>query len=697
MIASAHNLRRDIAEGLIRPREKLSPVESSKKYVKVKTPSGGISDWSAELTPYIVEPMNCTASRLYSTVVYVGASQGGKTQGLILGEAAHVVKTDPSDFGIVQTTKETARKFDKTIKRMFRNSPELKKELVPGRGSENTYDKILKDGSIIYQVWPSISNLSGATLKYMLLTDYDRMPQDIDGEGTPYSLAVARTKTFLSKGMTVVESSPGFEILDPTWKPKTPHEAPPCAGILSLFNMGDRRRYYVQCPECKEYYLVPFNERALSFRHERDLLGATLVDIIQDIKYVCTKNGCLYGLNYKRELNKTALWVPEGCEIENNKLQGDPIKSEIASFWHPGVFAAYSNVAAMVKKFLDFHREYDLTGEERNLKTCINTDFGAPYLRQNLVSDKDSDEYKNRAEDVIKKVVPVGVRFLMATIDVQGWGFEVQVIGYGVGNERWIIDRYEISVSERTENGKPVKADPAVYLEDWELITTQVLTASYSLDDNSKRVMQVALTVCDSGGKKGVTARAYDYWRSLKKRGLHKKFALVKGERPKPERPQPTVRRTFPENNDNSAKKANARGEIPLFILNTTVLKDTISNDLNKTEHGKGYIHFPTWLKDSFFEELTAEKRNDDGWINPANARNETFDLLCYGDAAIRIKTIIDGKRLFDWDNPPKWALEWDNNPLVIEKENLETTQQIVEKPKKKKIFKRFEQQDDWL
>lgn len=67
----------------------------------------------------------------------------------------------------------------------------------------------------------------------MALTDYDRFPEDVDGEGDAFSLASKRTTTFMSLGMTLVESSPGREITDTRWKPSLPHEAPPTTGILS--------------------------------------------------------------------------------------------------------------------------------------------------------------------------------------------------------------------------------------------------------------------------------------------------------------------------------------------------------------------------------------------------------------------------------------------------------------------------------
>lgn len=103
---------------------------------------------------------------------------------------------------------------------------------------------MFRDGSFLKIGWPSIIVFSSSDYKRVALTDYDRFPEDIDGEGDGFSLASKRTTTFMSAGMTLAESSPGREITDVKWRRSSPHEAPPTTGILSLYNRGDRRRWY---------------------------------------------------------------------------------------------------------------------------------------------------------------------------------------------------------------------------------------------------------------------------------------------------------------------------------------------------------------------------------------------------------------------------------------------------------------------
>lgn len=97
---------------------------------------------------------------------------------------------------------------------------------------------MFRDGSFLQIGWPSITVFSSSDYKRVALTDYDRFPEDIDGEGDGFSLASKRTTTFMSAGMTLAESSSGREITDVKWRRSSPHEAPPTTGILSLYNRG---------------------------------------------------------------------------------------------------------------------------------------------------------------------------------------------------------------------------------------------------------------------------------------------------------------------------------------------------------------------------------------------------------------------------------------------------------------------------
>lgn len=652
--------------------------DAANQYVRVQS-SSGTTPWDSSLTPYMVEPMNQLTSRYYESVIFVGPARTGKTQGLIDGFVGYMITCDPSDMMITQISQEKAKDFSKLrINRLHRNSPKIGKHLSANKQDDNVFEKYYKAGNVLKIGWPTVKQLSSSEFKYMALTDYDRMPINIDKEGSPFALAQKRTQTYLSRGMTMAESSPGHEVLDPNWQARTPHEAPPTKGILSLYNLGDRRRWYMPCPHCGEYFMPLDGISAFSFEHKRDAFGATETDINGVVGLIATCCGQIIEEKHKSEMNAGGLWVPEGCHIEVDDgephLVGERRNTKSATYWLPGAAAVYQKWTSIVQRYLNASREYDLTGSEETLKATTNVDQGTAYLPRRMMSETSVGDLERRAEDLPKRQVPAEARFLIASVDVQSNRFVVQVVAYGRGYENWLIDRHEIHLSSRTRFDEPLPLDPAGYVEDWDLLIDKVIKRSYPIADDSGRTMAILATACDSGGAAGVTDRAYDFWRKLKSKRLDKRFYLVKGERPRPNSNKATVTKSYPDNTSRSDRKAKARGDVPVWILNTTKLKDSVSADMKREEAGPRYMHYPDWLGLWFYEELVAEIRTVKGWENVRKVRNESFDLYSYAKGVIY--AIMTDKRIkeIDWDNPPLWAGELNNNSHV----NLKIEETIV-------------------
>ena len=129
----------------------------------------------------------------------------------------------------------------------------------------------------------------------------------------------------------------------------------------------------------------------------------------------------------------------------------------------------------------------------------------------------------------------------------------------------------------------------------------------------------------------------------------------------------PRVKLTYPDNASRQDRRANARGEIPVWRLNTTVLKDGVDADLRRTEPGPGYMHFPDWLPAKFYEHLTSEVRSENGWDRiKQGAPNEPWDQCTYGKAGVCIlEESANNRRPIDWKNPPRWAAPWDSNDQI--------------------------------
>ncbi|MCM5500513.1 phage terminase large subunit family protein, partial [Escherichia coli] len=82
--------------------------------------------------------------------------------------------------------------------------------------------------------------------------------------------------------------------------------------------------------------------------------------------------------------------------------------------------AAFQTWEQLIFKLLAAEEEYERTGSEETLKAVVNTDIGRPYLPRSATEQRKSELLEQRAEPFPRRSVPDGVRFIEATVDVQG-------------------------------------------------------------------------------------------------------------------------------------------------------------------------------------------------------------------------------------------------------------------------------------
>lgn len=659
----------------VRPPEPLTVVEAAEKYVKLNNPGAYTGPFKIDKVPYLAEPMEALTSEDHKAVIFVGPSQCAKST---TGEMwlAHTAKCDPADMLIVNMNKEEARDFKiRRVDRLFRYSPEINATKIEGRNNDNTFDVKFKSGALLTLRGPTVAALSGKPIPRVWLNDYDRMPQDIDGEGSGFGLASARITTFGRNGMVLAEASPGFEIDDPKWKEKikSKHEGPPATGIVGLYNQGDRRRWYWRCPSCSESF-EPSREH-LRWANSDDIMECanSVYMMCPHCGHIIHENGDKFGPG-KQELNRKGRWLRDGQRwLSDGSVVGEGLQSDFASFWLFGVAAAFSTWSTLVSKFLKAEEEYGKNGDATNLKSALNTGFGEVYCSKSAASSRLPEDLKARARDGGDRIVPENVRFLIATVDTQKNRFEVQIHGIESNGDIHIIDRFPIKKSKRYDaDGERYPISPANYLDDWKILYDEVMKKSYFLGDGSGRKMGIHHTSVDSQGEDGVTPKAYEFWRWLRTSsdvavGMEMKLSLTRGTS---NQKAPRVVTIYPDSTDKNRKHVLARGDIPVLQINTNMVKDMLDARLNKTDFGEGFIHFPKWLPDWFFQELTAEVKTTKGWENPKRVRNEAWDLLVY-TLAICLTPKVDIERI-DWENPPDWAKDWNENSLVFD-ENEES------------------------
>jgi phage terminase large subunit GpA-like protein len=659
------------AADAVRPPERITVSEAAERYHIVNNPGQHVGPFSLDRTPYLREPMDVLTSLDYTGMAFLGPARTGKSA-MFINWLCSTAITDPADMMIVHMAQHTARDWSQAdLAKAIRNSPELRKRMTPGRQNDNVFDKHFLSGMRLLITWPTINNLSGKTIPRGWLMDYDRMPQNIDGEGNPFDLAKKRGETFGRYAMWGAEASPGFPVNDAKWLPKTPHEGPPTGdektggGIMQIYNRGDRRRWYWRCPQCNESFQPHF--KLLQWPNSVDPMDAA-----EQVVLVCPHDGFPMTPDMQFELNLGGRWIKEGqVWLPDGSIVGTPRRSDIASFWMFGPAAGFTDWKKLVYRYLVALDAYERTGDEGPLTTTTNVDQGDAYVPKVLEAGRLPEELKRRAQDwggsAEAPVVPVeaGGGFLVATVDVQAGGkpsFVVHVYLVS-GNDIWHVEMFKIRKSKRVDgDGDHHLIDPASHPEDWDLLIEQVLQRTVPLGDGSGRKMHIKIVGCDSGGADGVTANAYDFYRRLRARGddLHRRFHLLKGA---PSRTETAPLRVTYPNAQQKDKLAIARGDVPVYLINSNIVKDQASNMLGREEAG-GAVHFPAWAEDWLYTQLTTEVRTAKGWENPSRRRNEAFDLLSYCIALLS-HTDIRAHIAGFWDKPPSWAGPWESNEFV--------------------------------
>lgn len=675
--ADAAEIRRSLAY-LCAPTDK-TPVEAADADLWISDGTD-VTKFLSSQVAYMREPLDSLARRIYEVVILVGPARSGKTKALVEGWINYAVTQAPGDMLLIYSTKTKAAEMSKVdLTRCFSSTPCISKLRTGRKSDDNLLFKSFKNGMNLKMDSATETSLSASTYRYAGCSDYDRGDDTVGEEGNKFRLMLKRIQNAKSSGMAMAESSPGRVVRQPVEQADLgSHESQPCGGIMQLYNEGDRRRFYWLCDDCGAYFQPVFEtlhwEEQETFEKTSETAHVCCPRCNHRIEETEKQANNLAGRWFKEgAINQYGEAVEDGSEIRSSKW---------ATFWFEGVAATYQSWGSLVYRYLTAMNIFDSSGDEESLKSFFNTDIGRPYVIQSKGKDIGAHELMEKAKDnpYLRSVVPVGGRFLVMSIDVQGGKsnarFVVQAQVFGEGLQRWVIDRFEILTTPH-RNGDRI--NPAVYAEDWDLLIEQVIKKTYPLADGSGRVMKPILTLCDSGGsaavkdgkKTSVTDFAYQFYNRLKTKGLAHLFRLVKGASNKDQ--DSLVKESYPDK-----RSKLAHGEIPLLMLHTTRLKNRVVASYSREEFGSRYFHLPTWADRSWFDELTAEYIDEKGqWICPDKTRNESFDLCAYAEAGMHN---LGGDDI-NWEAPPPWAAEWQINPNVVDAD----LQPVFErKPKKR-------------
>ncbi|CAH6983428.1 conserved hypothetical protein [Vibrio chagasii] len=642
--------------------EDIGVIEALDKYLYIADGGGAMAKFKTSIVPYMIKPILACFDRRYSGVVVCAPARSSKSKSLIEGVCFYRGWQQPTDVLIAFATEQTANTYSKKeFARMVTATEPLKKLRTGRANDQGIVEKVFKNDTRFY--FRSGTNDAFSALGYglVIITDYDRAPDDGtgsgDSEGSKFTRGVKRTLQSGSAGKCVAESSPS-RMPSKEQDNLEPHELPRGGGIAGLFNDGNRQWYYWTCPDCEKW-----------FNASQDYL---VYDPDEDKKpFVCCPH-CEREIQFSERRHLVGDYMfPNEVDEAGNRLEIEHPKNPIASFHFEGIVAAFNTWESMMNDYYSALRHYEKTNDESKLQAHTNTTIGKPYIPMLRDTDLTIDILRDRIHDFMhpQGIAPEDARFLIATVDVQGGAnsrFDVQVIAVNERLQWQPIDSFQILTSPyRVKADVAQRIQPHVYPEDWNALFDQVMLKEYKIFGSDKTIIP-AMTLCDSGGSAddngegNTTFNAYNFVRRMQMKQADKRFLLVKGNpRAFKDAYHDGMAKITHPNSEKDHPYA-ARKDIPLLNLNSNVLKNTVYTSL-KTEGTDERLSFrpPEWADNEWYESLLSEEIDDYGrWVKKSfNRPNENFDHAQYLFAAFYHLGVF----ALDFDKPPAWARPLDD------------------------------------
>ena len=371
--------------------------------------------WRTSRTPYLRAIMDALSpASKAQQVVFMAGAQVGKTES---GNnwVGYVVDHAPGPMLLVQPTVDIAKRLSKQrLAPLFQETPRLAGKIKDSRSRDSGNTTLMKEfpgGVMIITGANSAAGLRSMPARYLFLDEVDAYPEDVDGEGEPCDLAIARSRTFSRRKI--------FKCSTPTFKGRSRIEA--------AYLESNQQRYYVPCPHCGHMQPLVWAQLIYSPKAEPT-----------EAHYVCRDCGALIEEHHKEYMLERGDWVAEQPDQGAGKIIGFHLNSLYSPIgWFSWLDAAKQWVAAQES--------------QSKLRVFTNTVLGETWVERGDAPDW-RRLYDRRESYTINTVPAADVLFLTAGVDVQKDRLEVEVVGWCRGKRSYSID-YRVFLGDHTDKG----------------------------------------------------------------------------------------------------------------------------------------------------------------------------------------------------------------------------------------------------
>lgn len=553
--------------------------------------------------PYVPEAfqrfiMDVICNPIVRRLTVMKSTQIGWTQ-IILAIAGYFMDVDPKPVGLFFPRDQDAKeKSKKSIAPMIEECAALKAKVRENKSREGGNTQLLKQypgGFLKIAGTNSGAGLRSDSLAVVLKDELDGWELDVDGEGSPSDIVERRTDAYIGEEKILEGSTPA----------KTKGVSP----IENSYLAGNQTMFEVPCPFCGFYQPLLWRDpetKEYNFYWDKDASGKP---IAKSVRYRC--KSCREGIpeRYKHRMLDAIKPKSKHPEIE-----------EHVSIYIWAAYAPWGDIWPVLAK--EWHKAQ---GNPEKMKAFVNLRLGETWDEGAETVETSALEARREAyatpEDPDVEV-PFGCGVLITTVDVQQNRLEVQVTGFGVGEEQWLV-AHEVFYGSPLD--KPNQRGQEDLVNVWTELDAFLLK---TWRHKSGAMLKPSITLIDTGY---AADTCYDF--ILPRQGPSRRVFASKG-----------VDRLTKLGLAQDGKVKN--NTIRLFSVATYACKDRILSRLKVPKPGPAYQHFPAWTTKDYFDQLTAEskvpvKNRKNGrvryeWI--ANqTRNEALDLTVYAHAGLWI------------------------------------------------------------
>ncbi len=399
------------------PPEQITVTECAEKYRILPASNREGGAYLVSRTPFAKDIMDAFNDPEVEEISVMGSAQWAKTT-ILENIIAYIIKVQPSNILIVLPTLDFARRFSKTrLEPMIDDSPELKKLVAKkkSRDSDNTIlSKSFYGGTIVLVGANSPGGLRGFTAPYIFVDDIDAIEIGSTKEGDFISRAERAAETFEGIRKFFRASTPSIE---------------GASRIHKYYKQGTMEEWHIPCPSCNKYQLIEINQ--LKWDYEKDAFGHKVIGSDKPETAVIQCKYCGYEINEseRQMMILKGRWVAQHPERKRHR-----------SFFFNRFTSPFSSLQNICKAYIESQLE------EEKMQVFTNLYLGLPYKPDSVVELSEL-ELMNNLEHYLDPakpyVCPEQVLMLIASADVQADRIEMQIWGYGMNYECWILNRFK--------------------------------------------------------------------------------------------------------------------------------------------------------------------------------------------------------------------------------------------------------------